>query len=332
MSAAIRVEGMGGLGDCLHQRAVVRQLLAQGRDVWLETPWPSVYHDLSGERLHLVDAGSPLRTQAKNAEREAASFSHRPPPDEADYLRVHYPAPACQAWGSVLKAMLATCRLDPDECDFRLPVPDRWLDMVEVWLNRWGNPVKPLMIYRPLVARAEWGGAAARNPDPDTYRALYRAVRGQYFVVSVADLEPGREWLVSEEVDVDVVLHGGELVFEELAALFSIADLVFTAPGFAVVLSQAVGAKHVAVFGGYERARSYSAGRRFARQLAIEPIEPCDCFRHDHQCRKEIDLPAALNRVREFGFGLPPLAGWRAPLAFVGDVGPELYPPTSQRA
>src|SRR5690606_12659515 len=133
--------------------------------------WPSIYHDLVGERLHLVNTGSPLRTQAKNAEREADRYSAVPLPRGAGHLRVHYPPAVCRAWGSVLRSMLATCGLDTDETDFRLPIPWPWLDQAQVWLNRWGSPTKPLMIYRPLVARTEWGGAAARNPDPAAYAA-----------------------------------------------------------------------------------------------------------------------------------------------------------------
>lgn len=293
------VQGMHGLGDNLHQRAVVRQLMER-REVWLETPWPSVYHDLTAAGLRLVNKGSGLRTQAKNAAREAGLFNRAPAPRTAGLLRVHYPPTLVRAHGSVLKAMLAACRLDPRETDFRLPVRNEWLDMADDWLARWGRPSKPLMIYRPLVARTEWGGAAARNPDPAAYQALYRQIRERYFVVSIADLAPGAEWLVLDERDVDVRLHAGEIVFEALAALFHIADLVFTAPGFPVVLSQAVGAKHVVVFGGYERAASFSAGRRYAAQLAIEPIEPCDCFAHDHDCRKVIDLERALPALMEF--------------------------------
>ena len=296
---AVFVHGMHGMGDNLHQRAVVRQLMER-HEVWLETPWPSIYHDLVGRGLRLVSRGSPLRTQAKNAEREAARYSSEPVPRHARVIRVHYPPAEVRRQGSVLRAMLAACRLDPSETDFRLPVPNAWLDLAEVRLDSWGRPAKPLMIYRPLVERKEWGGAGPRNPDIDAYHELYAAIRDKYFVVSVADIEPGAEWLVSFEPDAEVKLHAGELVFEELAALFSIADLVFTAPGFPVVLSQAVGAKHVAVFGGYERPYSFSSGLRFAKQLAIAPVRSCDCFRHDHGCDKRIDMTTALPRLKEF--------------------------------
>jgi hypothetical protein len=55
------------------------------------------------------------------------------------------------------------------------------------------------------------------------------------------------------------------------------------------------------VGGGYERCSvSYSAGARFSPTLFVEPIKPCDCFRHDHACSKQIDLAAASPRVDLF--------------------------------
>src|SRR3546814_18192800 len=70
---SIYVQGMHGLGDNLHQRAILRHLM-QSHEVWLETPWPCIYHDLVGDRLKLVSKGSRLRTQAKNERRESSAY------------------------------------------------------------------------------------------------------------------------------------------------------------------------------------------------------------------------------------------------------------------
>jgi hypothetical protein len=59
----IKLASMHGMGDNLHQRAIVRRLMEQDV-VYLDTPWPSVYHDLVGPRLHLVrPAATTLRTR-----------------------------------------------------------------------------------------------------------------------------------------------------------------------------------------------------------------------------------------------------------------------------
>ena len=72
------------------------------------------------------------------------------------------------------------------------------------------------MLHRPLVARTEWTGCGNRNPDLAAYSELMGAIRDRFFVVSVADLEDKREWLVGEACSPDVALHHGELVFEVL--------------------------------------------------------------------------------------------------------------------
>jgi len=156
------------------------------------------------------------------------------------------------------------------------------------------------MLYRPLQERAEWGGCRNRNPDHAAYAELFRSIRDRFFVVSVADFEPGREWMVGEPVEADLEFHNGELDFETIAGLTRMASLVFTPPGFAVVLAQAVETPVACVFGGYENSKSFSGGARFSQYLGIDPIRPCHCFSHDHQCKKAIDMPKAIARLKAF--------------------------------
>ncbi|MGE0803094.1 MAG: hypothetical protein AB7O55_32740 [Lautropia sp.] len=290
----LHVVGMHGLGDNLHQRAIVRQLL-QRHEVWLETPWPCVYHDMPA--LCLVDRGSRLRTQAKNASREAARYTRAPVPPAAGRLQVAYRPDQVRAAGSVLGAMAASCGVIAG--DFRLPIPSAWAAKADALIAQWA-PSRPLLIYRPLVERREWGGCPSRNPDHAAYSALFLAIRQHFFVVSIADLAPRVEWMVGEPADADVRLHSGELDFETIAALTARAGLVFCSPGFMVITAQAVGVPVACVFGGYESGRSFSAGARWAPYLPIEPIHPCECFSHAHGCRKAIDMPAALARLQRF--------------------------------
>lgn len=294
----IYVVGMHGLGDNLHQRAIVRHLM-KSREVWLETPWPCVYHDLVGDRLKLVNKGSRLRTQAKNALREAALFTRSPAPIRArqQTMNVSYSPDRVRAEGSVLGAMSAQCGIPVG--DFTLPIPEAWREKAARWTEQW-KPSKPLLIYRPLNERTEWGGCASRNPDYESYARLIESIRHRYFVVSVADLQGGAEWMVGRHIRGDVELHGGELDFETLAALVESAGLVFSSPGFAVILAQAVGTPVCAVFGGYENGSSFVGGAHLAPYLAVEPIKPCNCFSHRHACDKTIDMPAELKRLTRF--------------------------------
>ncbi len=296
---SVLVRGMHGLGDNLHQRAAIRYLM-RDHTVWLETPWPCIYHDLVGDRLRLVSKGSRLRTQAKNAAREAAAFTNERLPMGTTVVQVRYDPADVRAQGSVLRAMLATCKVPVTETDFRLPVPDLWLKEARNWLSKWEWDGRPIMVMRPLVERKEWGGNAPRNPDPLAYEALYREIRDRFFVVSLADLEPGAEWTVGGDFDAEIKAHRGQLTFEAMAGLVKMAALTFAAPGFMPILSQAVGTPSVAVFGGYEDGRSFSAGTRWAPHLALEPINPCCCFSHRHECDKRMDIPRAIKRLKAF--------------------------------
>lgn len=284
----LQVEGMLGLGDNLHQRAVIRHL-AQLHQVWLETPWPQVFHDLP---VRCVPRVSRLRTQTKNARRSSGQFATRPPLG-GRRQRIWYSHEGIRRHGGFLAAMCAEAGVPKG--DFSLPIPAAWHEQAQAWLDRW-RPDRPLMLYRPLVERTEWVGCAARNPDPVAYAALARSMRERYFVVSVADLAPRVEWTVSAPIGADVECHAGELSFEVLAALAARAGLVWCSPGFMLVLAQAVRAPLVSVFGGHEAPRFYDHG--FAENLFIG--RGCECFSKSHACDKTIDLDAARARLETF--------------------------------
>lgn len=293
------LQGMHGLGDNLHQRAILRQLM-QRHDVWLESSWVSVYHDLIQSGLKVVGKKTSLRTQTKNALRESHLFSRVSPPPSAKRMQVSYSPAIVRQKRSVLAAMCALTGCDYEKADFRLPIPQAWQAKAQTWLDRW-KPTKPLLIYRPLVERpSDWGGCKARNPDFRAYADLFNAIRKNFFVVSLADLAPTKEWMVGFPVYADAICHQGELDFETMAALFKRASLVYSSPGFAVVLSQAIGTPVAAVFGGYERAYSFSAGARYSPYLGVEPKRPCDCFQHNHSCNKDIDLARASEQLKAF--------------------------------
>lgn len=289
---------MQGMGDNIHQRAIVRQLMQQNV-VYLDTPWPAVYHDLVGLRLVLVrPAATTLRTQAKNVLREASQYQCLKAPRQVRMVRTWYRGEDVRREGSILAAMVrsAGCSMP---ADFRLPVPQPWLETIDAYIRMWA-PTKPIMLYRPLVERTEWAGCAGRNPDERAYQELFQAIRHHFFVISVADLVPGKEWLVQRPTTVDVELHGGELSFELLAALAKRSAMVFCSAGFAPILAQAVGTPVVCVFGGHESSMTIKDGATFAPTLGIDPMVPCNCFDHQHAHHKEIDMFRATERLDNF--------------------------------
>lgn len=288
------LQGMMGLGDNLHQRAVVRQLM-QRYDVTLESSWVAPYHDLIDQGLRVIHKSTSLRTQAKNAKREARLFSTGVP-SGARTRKVWYAPREVRACGGVLAAMCRNCDVSYERADFRLPVKPEWVDAARQAVCT----DKPILIYRPLVERTEWNGCAARNPDHNAYAELFDSIRDKFHVVSIADLVPGVEWMVGHAVEADQRFHAGELPFETLTGLFSISAMSCTAPGFAVILAQAVETPVAAVFGSYEASYSFSGGARYSPYLGIDPIVPCDDFKHDNTKDKTIDVAKAKRRLAVF--------------------------------
>lgn len=283
------VEGMHGMGDNLHQRAIVRKWLAAGEEVWIDTPWPEIYHDLP---VHCFSTGSRLRTQAKNIKRSGINRA-KGPAEYSRRTRIFYTPDQIRLSRSILKAMAHFAEVPQTDLDFRMPVPDDWTHGLNIPSDR------PLLVVRPLVTRREWGGCAARNPDAQTYIDVFNRLRGDAFVVSIADLERGKE-AATTELPADLCLHKGELDFKQLAALWRDADAVYCSPGFGIVLAQAVGTPVCAVYGGHEKAYTQSGGDNFTECLYIEPDIGCECHNHPHACDKRITLDRWYGKIDAF--------------------------------
>lgn len=291
---SLTVTGQFGIGDCLHQRAIVRELM-KTHDVTLQTFYTAMYHDLVAEGLKLELRGSinpRIRDGGNKGEMHVAG--------RMSSTRIGYTPELTRRHGSILAAQFASVGLKcPEHPNFRLPVPRAWREAARKVMAGWDTGGRPVMVYRPIVLNKIWE-APARAPDPVAYDALFRAIRNRFFVVSVADLSQ-KERIVGPEADVDVRYHNGELPFETLAGLFAEAALVFANPGFAPILAQAVGTPGICVYGANESYRiTNRPGEHLAPTLPIEPIVPCEHFTRFCSCDKTIDLEAALPKVEAF--------------------------------
>jgi hypothetical protein len=301
------VQGMHGLGDNLHQRALLRVLM-ESRDVVLETSWACTYHDFLDQGLRLVRRPVALRTQLKNANREARFFSEMKTItlQNLPRMKIMYGVNHVRATKSntILEAMFFSAGIGPryKDADFRLPIKPAWHAAADAIISTW-RTTKPIMIYRPLVERPEWRGSMIRNANPQDYYALVESIRDRFFVVSVADLQQGCEWIAGgPSIKADVEFHRGELVFEALAALTSRASLVWTSSGFGSVLGPAVSTPTISIGGGYEPSIWHADSGKFSPYLGIDPIHPCECG--TSQCRKAcpktIDVPRARELILPF--------------------------------
>lgn len=299
---------MHGMGDCLHQRAVLRHWM-KTHEVWLETSWAAMYHDLVAEGLHLVRKSTPLRTQSKNSIREIEKFGPNPP-FNIGRIKVSYSGQNVRLSNSktVLEAMCAATGTPFLDADYSLPVPEEWF---EHWRKsstyaRWKESGKQLVIYRPLVMRPEWRGSGARNADPVSYAKLFAAIRDDVFVVSIADLVPTKEWIVGPKLIADAEFHEGQLTFETIAAMMSDSQFVYTSSGFAAILGPAVGTPTISVIGGYENTGAHDTGERFAPYLAFGPKVDCGCFSSGcpATCDKSVRLDVAIPALNRFVYAV----------------------------
>jgi len=294
------------MGDNFHERNFVRQYMTSGQwdQVWLETSWPTIFWDLVEQGLKVVYKDSALRTQAKNATREHDNFCWDTPPHPSMRVdkQIWYRAKDIRQKGSVLGAMAECLGAPVGDADFRFPLKQEWQrKYFQELLPLLDTGGKPILVYRPLVERTEWTGCNARNPDRHTYGTLYKSIRERFYVVSVADIQPGKEWIVDEHgIKADREFHKGELPVEMLATLVKNAAMTFTAPGFSVIMSQAVGTPVTCVFGGYENSQSFTGGAKWSPYLGIDPVNSCQCFQHTHPCDKFINVPEALHRLGRF--------------------------------
>lgn len=295
----IEVTGQYGIGDCIHQRAVVRELM-KTQKVTLQTFYTAMYHDLVEEGLHLVFRGrlEPRIADAGNRDRPANRVAPIAP------VRIGYTPEMTREYGSIIAAQYASVGLKcPENPNFRIPVKAEWRKAAREALDRYApdrDRRKPIMVLRPPVLNRIWH-APARAPDTAAYERLYRSVRDRFFVVSVCKLGLGGEYLLGNDLGADLKLHHGELEFEAMAGLFAEAALVFGNPGFVPILAQAVGTPVICVYGANESYRTTNKpGAHLAPTLAIEPLKPCEHFARYCECKKTIDMEKALPKVRAF--------------------------------
>lgn len=290
--APLVVLSMYGMGDCLHQRAVVRELM-KTYDVELQTYYTAMYHDLEAEGLKVtISDRLPQRIRDRTE-------PGRSEPIKPSLNKIGYDHAQTKRHGTLLNAMFGSVGLKvPANPDFSMPVKQEWRNEAKALIGDTGG--KPVMIYRPIVVNATWL-APARSPDPVAYAALYRSIKDRFFTVSVCDLTQKGEEIVGEEQDADLKLHSGEADFETLAGLFAESALVFGNAGFTPILAQAVGTPNICVYGGNESFRFTNiCGAHLAPTLPIEPVKPCECFDRHHKCDKTIDLAKALPLVEAF--------------------------------
>lgn len=273
----IRIRGMLGLGDNIMQRPFVRAASERGGRVYLDTPWPELYADLPG--VLPVRSKTGLRTQAKN-ERAAAVQWHTPPAS-AFLRRLAYGSGAMERMN--IYQALEEC-LPLEGAPFVLDLPPLPVPAIDT-----GG--KPLAVVRPVTERREWLNSA-RNPRPEYVAELSARIAETHYVVCIADLEDGQEWMLGDLPFCDEALLRGELTTMEALGLVSVADVVIGGVGW--ILPAALAARRPAFMvlggqGGHNSPEKLLDDRVDSSRVGwAMPDRYCRCIDKAHNCDREI--------------------------------------------
>ncbi len=266
------IRGMFGLGDNILQRPFVRAAIARYDAIYLQTPWPELYCDMA---VQFCRPATGLRTQAKNIARQC---SFVPPPRTCSHaVSISYHA----LTGSFQSAMEATLPLGDVAYSFDLP--------------KYGLPQialeKPLAVVRPVTMRREWRNTA-RNPLPEYIKLIAERLMATHFVLVVADLADGEEWLIGNCPPHHLALLHGELSVTDLMAVVEAADICVGGIGWLTVAAIAYRRPVFTVLGGMGKLNSIERitdPRMDLRTAGFAvPEKFCRCTDMMHDCDKRI--------------------------------------------
>jgi hypothetical protein len=271
--APLYFEGMYGLGDNIYQRAFLHHFPG----AYLRTPWPELYQ---GINVRCVRSDTVLRTQAKNERR--TDYCYHSVPIRAVRKRIAYGPGEITNYGIV-----QTFRHQfgvTDALVFDLPSFNNMSPLIPLEAR--------LAVIRPATIRTEWA-SASRNPDPTYLCTSARLLRqAGFFVISVADTEAGKEWIVGPEPEADLRLHQGELSLTQLCSLYEQAAAVVAPVGFSLPMAIAYRTPLFVVAGGCGGHNAPSVVTDPAMDLSqirwAIPDHYCLCARADHHCDKRI--------------------------------------------
>jgi len=272
---------MWGLGDNIYQRPFV-ELLARGNLVFLDTPWPEVYEDISNVRF--VRGTRNLRTQMKNIQRQHPGRWAVAPP-RLPPLRIHY-----NLNSRSIPEEMAQCFRVGDKLTLSLP-PVK---------GSWPQHDKPIAIVRPVTVRREWLNSA-RNPLPEYVAEIAGRLMATHHVISLADL-CSEETLVGTAPPCHAAYLQGEVTIDRLLELIAAADVLVGGVGWIVPAAVAARKRAFVVLGGQggHNAPAKLLAPWWEHRLTFaQPQRFCLCNNMRHECSTKA-IPNLTNLFSHF--------------------------------
>lgn len=266
----IAVKGMKALGDCLFQRPYIRLLSETYEEVYLGTPWPQLYSDLTNVR--------PCRVETRRfiALRNLDDYDgawHQFPKKADREIKVH------NVDGTPVRI--------GESFDVMKPLPPECPPINVVRFRR-----RPIAVVRPPALRPDWD---TENREPH-WQYLYdaaQALMSTHHVILAGG--PGEEIIGTRPPNHESFL-GGTLSFDAFMTMMASADVIVAGIGSMVPLAIALRKKALIVLGG----RGGTCGvesvcaPHWRHQIKfVHPYPYCGCSDPNHNCNKIIPTFAA---------------------------------------
>ena len=229
---------MYGIGDALYTRPFLKYF-AKKHSIYLDTALPEVFEDLPIKTVK--PARMPLRTQGKNVEKAKYHMQEAP---NMPKQHIHY-GPNLQTSNiiDIIKSGFEAC------FDEKMPTEEIKMELDFI------KPIKestkrPIAVVKPVTERKEWHNKA-RSPIPEYIETISEKLMEKYYVISLADLKEGEEWLCQKRTYANKRYHKGEVSILEMISICAGADLVVGGVGNTVPIAMSCGKKALVVCGGH---------------------------------------------------------------------------------
>jgi hypothetical protein len=170
--------------------------------------------------------------------------------------------------------------------DYSLRVNPTWIEKAEHILDII-QPDKPICIVKYPTLRKEWL-TETRLPKVEYIQLLLDRCKGEYYFISVADIARGVDDYYGDLKGIDLRLDVVDIWVT--VGLVYLSDMVIAWPSFFLPLCIALRRNAFFIFGGYCKPEHYVNWRMDLSHFGqVSPIPFCDCFKHRHNCNKEIE-------------------------------------------
>lgn len=278
---------MEGLGDNIYTRPFIK-ILSKRYNVYLNTVLPKIYKDLD---VKFIDPKKPTyRTQQKELIKNDVSYSELP--EFYEEITCHYKGQDLLN-DSIITTMYKQFDIPFSE-KLEWDLPDYWDEFISNSNSVLIPRDKKIAIIRPATIRAEWE-ISTRNPNPNYISWCAKVLHESgYYVISIADLEPNKEWLADNiNIDsADLKLHSGELGIYGTLELLKMADIIVGGVGFISPAGVSANRPLFTIFGGRQQydclQKIFHPSMDFGKLGWSIPDKPCRCTLMKHDCNKTI--------------------------------------------